>query len=83
MLQEDGFVMKFIADAMLGRLARWLRMLGFDTFYYSDKSDAGLLKIARQQDSKTDLFSQGIHIFCSSRISAIFFLSVQVILLSS
>ena len=41
---------RFIADAMLGRLARWLRMLGFDTLYYSDKSDAGLLKIARQQD---------------------------------
>lgn len=41
---------RFIADAMLGRLARWLRMLGFDTLYYKDISDAGLLKIARQQD---------------------------------
>ena len=25
--------MQFIADAMLGRLARWLRFLGFDTLY--------------------------------------------------
>lgn len=41
---------RFIADAMLGRLARWLRFLGFDTLYYPDISDRMLLKIAREQD---------------------------------
>ncbi len=35
---------------MLGRLARWLRFLGFDTLYYSGISDANLVKIAKEQD---------------------------------
>ena len=35
---------------MLGRLARWLRFLGFDTLYYPDISDSRLIRIAREQD---------------------------------
>ncbi len=41
---------RFIADAMLGRLARWLRLLGFDTLYFSDIRDPDLLKIALRED---------------------------------
>lgn len=40
---------RFIADVMLGRLARWLRLLGFDALYYSNISDNRLLKVAREQ----------------------------------
>lgn len=40
----------FIADAMLGRLARWLRFLGFDTAYFPGISDRSLIRIAREQD---------------------------------
>jgi hypothetical protein len=33
----------FFADAMLGRLARWLRMLGYDTAYEKVISDESLI----------------------------------------
>lgn len=35
---------------MLGRLARWLRLLGYDTLYYPSVEDRVLLKIARDDD---------------------------------
>jgi uncharacterized protein with PIN domain len=35
---------RFIADAMLGRLARWLRLLGFDCAYDSQIADAELVR---------------------------------------
>ncbi|MCQ4349468.1 MAG: hypothetical protein NO126_01245 [Sulfolobales archaeon] len=37
---------KFVVDAMLGRLARWLRILGYDTEYSKDFEDWKVLKIA-------------------------------------
>ena len=42
--------MKFIADAMLGRLAKGLRLLGFDVLYYPDIDDRQVIKIAREQE---------------------------------
>ena len=33
----------FVADVMLGRLARWLRMLGYDAVYEKSASDEQLL----------------------------------------
>jgi len=40
-------VTRFIADVHLGKLARYLRLLGFDTLYRNDYDDATLVAIAR------------------------------------
>ena len=37
--------MKFIADRMLGKLAIWLRLMGYDTFYKNTVSDEELLSL--------------------------------------
>jgi len=36
---------KFIADEMCGRLARWLRLLGFDTLYVTGKDNTTLIEV--------------------------------------
>lgn len=41
--------MKFIADAMLGRLAKRLRLLGSDVLYAPDMTDNELLRLALEQ----------------------------------
>lgn len=39
----------FWADCMLGRLAKWLRILGVDVAYQAAIDDARLVELARQQ----------------------------------
>ena len=40
---------KFVADCMLGRLAKWLRILGFDTAYFPAIEDRELLAFSRRE----------------------------------
>ena len=41
--------LRLIADGMLGRLARWLRLLGYDTVYEKDADDLELARRARAE----------------------------------
>lgn len=40
--------MEFILDGMLGRLTRWLRMIGCEASYYKGNSDSDLLRQAKE-----------------------------------
>jgi uncharacterized protein with PIN domain len=42
--------MKFLIDGMLGKLSRWLRIIGFDTKYLNDAMDEELIQIAFLED---------------------------------
>ena len=42
--------MRFVADCMLGKLAKWLRMLGYDTRYVPDAQDDELVRIAVREN---------------------------------
>ena len=42
--------MKFLADSMLGKLARWLRMLGHDVTYNIQLNDNELLELAKKEN---------------------------------
>ncbi len=41
--------LSFVADAGVGRLARWLRLLGFDTLYRNDFQDSEVIAISRRE----------------------------------
>jgi len=44
-------MVKFLCDQMLGDLARWLRFLGFDTYYANNEiNDDDLLKISKNEN---------------------------------
>jgi uncharacterized protein len=41
---------KFIVDSNVGRLARWLRIAGFDTVFINDLDDNRLVRLALSED---------------------------------
>ncbi len=47
---EYNVDVKFAVDCMLGKLAKTLRMMGFDTFYESYIDDADLVNIAHNEN---------------------------------
>ncbi|MBD3184081.1 hypothetical protein GF312_17485 [Candidatus Poribacteria bacterium] len=47
---EDEDELRFIADEMLGKLAKWLRAIGYDTVYFTGVGDEALVKQALKED---------------------------------
>ena len=45
---DSGF--KFIVDEMLGRLAKWLRAIGYDAVYHNGGGDSALVQRALEED---------------------------------
>jgi uncharacterized protein with PIN domain len=41
--------MKFVVDCMLGKLAKWLKILGFDAVFFNKIEDDALLEIAKKE----------------------------------
>lgn len=48
-MMDQGDSPKFVADHMLGSLARWLRMMGYDTVYNKALDDGQLAALARAE----------------------------------
>jgi hypothetical protein len=70
---------RFFADAMLGRLARWLRTLGFDCAYESEIGDEDLVRravaeqriiLSRDRALPQDWRVAGIHLVESAELRA-------------
>lgn len=40
--------LKFVADTMLGKLARWMKILGYDVIYFRQIDDKQLIDVSRQ-----------------------------------
>jgi hypothetical protein len=48
--RDEELSITFIADSMLGTLAKWLRILGYDTHYDPTLDDHQLVRLARAED---------------------------------
>jgi uncharacterized protein with PIN domain len=53
--------LKFITDGMLGKLTRWLRLLGHDVEYANDTDDKELMAMAKKE--KRILLTQDLELF--------------------
>jgi uncharacterized protein with PIN domain len=62
-------VLRFITDGMLGKLTRWLRMLGHDVHYYRDYDDKTLLEMAKSE--KRILLTRDLELYQKARTQAV------------
>ena len=43
-------LIRFVADNMLGKLAKWLRFMGYDILYPKTMNDFNLIKLANSEE---------------------------------
>ena len=69
---------KFLTDRNLGKLTKWLRIIGYDTVYYAGNIDRSFLKrgakerrvvLTRRRDMAGRSFLGRMFIVCSDRVS--------------
>jgi uncharacterized protein with PIN domain len=48
--KQTGAIDRFAADRMLGRLVKWLRVLGYDVVYGQHLTGYGLIRTARREN---------------------------------
>ena len=66
--------LKFIVDQNVGKLARWLRMMGYDTVFFDGRDDAHLVAIALAESRliltrDTQIMQRGV--ITSGRLKAV------------
>ena len=66
--------MKFIVDANVGKLVKWLRMMGYDTLFFRGDEDAEM--VAQALIENRILLTRDTHLMewgaiCSGRIKAL------------
>ena len=68
--------MKILCDQMLGTLAKWLRILGFDTFYANaEMSDEDLLNIAKGENRT--IFTRDKELIISGKKKNLNFIAIE------
>ncbi len=65
-IPPNNIAQRFIVDSMFGSLARKLRILGFDSYYASDLTDADVIQIGLEQNrtiitADRELFSRSVN----------------------
>ncbi len=73
-LQEKDYP-RFIADVMLGRLAKWLRIAGFDVLYSNKYSDEELMAISNREGRV--LLSRDTRLLIRKQVKKFIFLESQ------
>ncbi|WXG45774.1 MAG: Mut7-C RNAse domain-containing protein [Candidatus Atabeyarchaeum deiterrae] len=58
---EKRVAPSFLVDQMLGDLARWLRLLGYDTHYSKDLDDEDLIEQSRSENRVLLTCDQSLH----------------------